>query len=679
MSSLNNTPSSAGVRSSIIRYPWPVQPSAEYQYSPLSQARREIRLLHLIPGKPFARIAVALETVVLKGLGNPYYEALSYTWGSAKNPAEILVERSFRRTIKVTRNLYEALQHLRREDQTRTMWVDAVCINQTDLEERSQQVAIMTEIYKSASQVLVWLGPEADNSDVAFRCLYTLNQHLAVTNDDRVISTDGDKIWADPTVPLPFQEHEKVALAKLLARPWVSRVWVHQEAILGQERTIVICGTDVIPWSVLIDATSTLRWKPLRFSESLQDLQNAIRQWRGFSTLPRHGFPDILDSLQFLRPCECSMPCDRVYAAFGLSGTSLVDMGIVPDYTKSVQEVFEQAAWWYIQSTGDVNIISYVANRNTLPNLPSWVPDWTADMVPFRLHRSNAGRGSKARYSRPSNGKLAVTGSILTHISQARPCGTHLRTPTGLSRASALFAQFLVCLARDGLIIPTAENLSRYTGIFWQNFFEDPKATTERPSRKLAEAVLRRAFALPDAADHEFSKVSLNSAAFDAWWCCRQRCFFNGSKGEHGLGPATTRPGDVVAMILGADEAVTLRPLDNGYYHLVGPTWISGYMDGEALLGPLPHEYEIIGQRSLEGFIYAAYCHRPTGAIQVEDPRLGDLPAGWQRISHGMEMYYTLFEHLETGERMWSDRRDPRLDIDVLEAGGHQFETFVLV
>src|ERR1700761_9437031 len=83
------------------------------------------------------------------------YEALSYTWGQSSENRTIQLNGC---TLRITDNLYNALRRLRRLTSTRTLWVDALCINQDDLHERSQQVAIMGEIYGKAARVLVWLG-----------------------------------------------------------------------------------------------------------------------------------------------------------------------------------------------------------------------------------------------------------------------------------------------------------------------------------------------------------------------------------------------------------------------------------------------------------------------------------------------------------------------------------------
>ncbi|KAF1982758.1 hypothetical protein K402DRAFT_295350, partial [Aulographum hederae CBS 113979] len=87
------------------------------------------------------------------------YDALSYAWESDKGTTIIQVDGHH---LQVTRNLAHALRRLRRPGVARTLWVDAICINQSDNEEKSRQVGMMKNIYESASFVLIWLGPEPD-------------------------------------------------------------------------------------------------------------------------------------------------------------------------------------------------------------------------------------------------------------------------------------------------------------------------------------------------------------------------------------------------------------------------------------------------------------------------------------------------------------------------------------
>jgi hypothetical protein len=111
------------------------------------------------------------------------YEALSYVWGSQEDTVVIKIdEQSFR----VTRNLYSALVHLRDRSVQRVLWVDAICINQMDSAERSQQVMLMGTLYRSANQVNIWLGPKDGNSvsDFASVCSGAIHHDIICHDHD---------------------------------------------------------------------------------------------------------------------------------------------------------------------------------------------------------------------------------------------------------------------------------------------------------------------------------------------------------------------------------------------------------------------------------------------------------------------------------------------------------------
>ncbi|KAF5487901.1 Heterokaryon incompatibility protein 6, OR allele [Colletotrichum fructicola] len=140
----------------------------EYQYKPL--ALDKIRVLVLLPGE----FSSPLQGYIVHGYYDRSacelsYEALSYTWGGQATPETFRVlqhpnENSSTegRIIKIGKNLETALRHLRQTSGTRTIWCDAMCINQNDLDERAIQVRGMGDIYRRANRVVVWLGPETD-------------------------------------------------------------------------------------------------------------------------------------------------------------------------------------------------------------------------------------------------------------------------------------------------------------------------------------------------------------------------------------------------------------------------------------------------------------------------------------------------------------------------------------
>ena len=117
------------------------------------------RLVKIQPGNPSNIIQCELGIVDLKY--RPPYEALSYVWGNPELCVNIICNGHPK---SVTSNLGAALRRLRYQDEERTFWIDALCINQENSNERSQQVAYMKEIYSQARRVVVWLGEDDDSS-----------------------------------------------------------------------------------------------------------------------------------------------------------------------------------------------------------------------------------------------------------------------------------------------------------------------------------------------------------------------------------------------------------------------------------------------------------------------------------------------------------------------------------
>jgi hypothetical protein len=159
-----------------------------FLYSPLVKEAHEIRLLTLLPGAFSDPVFVVLHSTILSSdptIPIPPFEARSYTWGSPDDPVRISVRNASSSEfghLAVTQNLAEALPYLRHEREPRILWIDAICINQQDVIERSWQVGKMSDIYSLAQYVVVWLGPEQDNSSLAFDSLASFGSKVVVHN-----------------------------------------------------------------------------------------------------------------------------------------------------------------------------------------------------------------------------------------------------------------------------------------------------------------------------------------------------------------------------------------------------------------------------------------------------------------------------------------------------------------
>lgn len=164
------------------------------------------------------------------------YAALSYHWGTEVLEDKIMIESRY---IKIRANLASALRFFRKRYRgtVKYIWVDAVCINQQDLIERSSQVSVMAKIYHGAVNVLVWLGEGDNNSDLAMRFVR-----------DVLNLKDFDRLIRDPNTPKKWD-----ALSTIMRKKWFSRRWVIQE-IAHAENAVLCCGHSEIKWDEFADA-----------------------------------------------------------------------------------------------------------------------------------------------------------------------------------------------------------------------------------------------------------------------------------------------------------------------------------------------------------------------------------------------------------------------------------------
>ena len=137
----------------------------EYVYEPLADPMlKTIRLIELLPSDDEeGDIRFNIRSSSLVDPTREHYDAISYCWGDPRHLSPVFCADS---VIWITDNLYNALYRLRQRSQARLLWIDAICINQSDVDEKSWQVQMMAEIYQNADRVLIWLGEDAYNSAV---------------------------------------------------------------------------------------------------------------------------------------------------------------------------------------------------------------------------------------------------------------------------------------------------------------------------------------------------------------------------------------------------------------------------------------------------------------------------------------------------------------------------------
>jgi len=206
-----------------------------YESLSLSAPLTQMRLIHLLPGADMEPIRTRL--TVHDGIGSEPFEALSYVWGTRANQVPISVNGY---SFDVTANLDLALRCLRLADTARVLWIDAVCINQDNDAEKSAQVSIMGQIYKSAKAVLVFLGDENEDSNMVMDYLQSedamqLNGALPGATSERSFPETISRLGFDQLAFLQAAHH-------FFLRPWWSRTWVAQEYALAKDEPIWYCG-----------------------------------------------------------------------------------------------------------------------------------------------------------------------------------------------------------------------------------------------------------------------------------------------------------------------------------------------------------------------------------------------------------------------------------------------------
>ncbi|RYP09140.1 hypothetical protein DL764_001467 [Monosporascus ibericus] len=297
----------------------------DFRYGVLDQAKEQIRLLKLLPSSPppspppqddtFCGCFPPVSRLIKRLLPppppppswspppEPYhgidceflppvslsadgetvaYEALSYTWGDATSLLSIRLDKQ---NFNVTPNLHAALTALRHPSEPRTLWIDAICINQDDNDDKNYQVPLMGTIYMRATVVDIWLGPEESPTPSTNSVFDVLDKSSLSGNDEQpeLKTTDGESVGIYTWKP---------RLAELKAfseRPYWTRIWVIQEVTLAR-RICVYCGSRQVQWDLLREHLRALE-------EDHNDQFSQIPEENGSSDPEREklavGFSDI--------------------------------------------------------------------------------------------------------------------------------------------------------------------------------------------------------------------------------------------------------------------------------------------------------------------------------------------------------------------------------------------------
>jgi hypothetical protein len=423
-----------------------------FRYRSLDKFAKEIRIIVLHPAhSQSAEIQCDIWHTRLGRRCN--YIALSYTWGDPEHKHTILVNS---RKFEVTTNLRDALCYLRTPERPLIFWIDAICINQDDIDERSQQVQIMRDIYSGAECVYAWIGCADSFSPVACNFIQNLATRIS---DEGMKLTKTTTAWIASQVSPSLEDGAFRALVELIDRPWFKRVWVIQEVVVSKETT-VCCGNLKLPWTdfeltaaavhgylATIEKTlfAGLSDKSHPFESSVavkrfEKLGDGCMRIRIIATLIRERLenkgPKTLNHIiQKFRSSESTDPRDKIYALLGIATGLDIEVSQIPvDYRQDVGDLcrsFTRCQLEYHKSldvlsdcSGDVNSERFsswsICLQNSGPLGVIWLE--CGKEIVFR-----AGSGYKPCFSFGRTGRnLKVRGIYFDEIKQIGDLYDHL-------------------------------------------------------------------------------------------------------------------------------------------------------------------------------------------------------------------------------------------------------------
>jgi hypothetical protein len=361
-----------------------VQTLKPYTYEKLSSDDC-IRLLFVQPlPDPHKPVNCTIKEFPLKDC--PSFEALSYEWGPAEPTHPIIVDQKYVHAIR--RNLLNYLLLTGRREpghknSPHVVWIDALCINQNDSEERSRQVQWMYRIYSSASQVIIFLGLDKGDILETFNAITEIGQYYLNNHRQQQgallqsLSNPGREPNVESSPPVPSDD--VFATAKRLWRfSYFTRMWIFQE-VASAKKAHLVCGDWGLPWRTvelylqadsLITRENSRRMRHTSYEgitpHTLSDTRIAIML--GSNIWPSNRL-DLIYMLQATRQLRATEAHDKVFALLGIT-TSPALRTLQPDYDEPWQTLYTRTTRFLIESDGLLDVLEDVEITEKPPSFP---------------------------------------------------------------------------------------------------------------------------------------------------------------------------------------------------------------------------------------------------------------------------------------------------------------------
>lgn len=527
----------------------------------------------------------------------------------SKDRGKITFESNGRIKITITRNLDVALRHLRRHVDTRTLWIDALCIDQASPDEKSRQVAAMGRVYSTAVLVIAWLGPASSNSAQALGVITQMPRYAVVdwkflTLSSSIDCPERELHWGNIHEVMPFDQGEFDSVLDLLCRPYFNRIWVRQEVALAF-RAVLVCGTRLVDWEVFRTFSMMFYGKAYSFGAFSQD---RLREFEGARAKIYRlcafaaGQLAYTDIREYLHGAECEDPRDKIFAALSLLSRREREIGIEPDYSKPVTTVYSDVAMRVIGSNRSLRLLESCMLRSRALSIPSWVPDWSTSLpsidvlerswsacawisseIPVideeRCHASGIVKQTVAAVIGPTTRDDKENATIFGLLRDLRTVASGLITP------NIITCSWIETFCRDLLEATYAESyLPTHMSCFKFQLFVDAVQLVFSTECDLGTLEAQTRIPLKDLL------AFMSSAWVD-------RTLFVCADGQAGISLQGVEVGHTISVLLGCHSPVILRPCLNDpcSWEVVSTATVVGLMRGEAVYGDaLPEHWRAV-------------------------------------------------------------------------------------
>ncbi|KAL8690565.1 MAG: hypothetical protein Q9218_004017 [Villophora microphyllina] len=598
-----------------------------FEYSPVNSARAMIRLLR-IKTACFHKDVIECEMYDVCLDDRPCYAALSYYWGPPCFDHQIICNGKL---ISVTGTLHSALRRYRQDtgrQNQHVLWADALCINQADKVEVNAQLVLMHRIYSEASVVNIDLG-HVDNSwypgyDILHKLCFIAESEQQSAEEQQPRRT-ARQIHHDYGLPTSTDVSWK-AYMHTFSSPWFSRTWTVQEVVLAT-KPVVRFGAFTFPWHSLHQSAMMFNRLEIPVSHritgdgllNLYNLDNVLRMHRR----PR-SYLALIYTMQLTRHLLVSDPRDKIIAVLGLVNEKPRN-GIRPfcaDYTIPVGILYHRFAVHLVDTDCAQPMLNVAGLHRRALNaieIPSWVPDWTAQSrhtgpEHLAMHRPmgycaslNTRPVSSLGCSGPDVDPdvLIMIGGYIDTVASV--------THTFLPRSDVAMNSLDWYTAASSLMTPANDDKDPHCGPY-----NDPREAFVRSllvdhmytggnalgdttpitdPKSTYELFIDALSAISEGVENFFDAHRMNvhldeltTFQMQALTVCRSRRFALTKKGYMGLVPDGTQVGDQIALILGAPVPFVLRNsgrfLNSGEIEtmlLIGDAYIHGIMNGEGM------------------------------------------------------------------------------------------------